>query len=99
MDRPAETARLTELLVERHQRGRLGTHGQALDPFRPMRDFRERLADRFAGGLPPVFGVLLHPSGSKVMQRVFGLPSRTEVTAKIQQDGFHGTGSDVDAEE
>jgi hypothetical protein len=33
------------------------------------------------------------------MQRVFGLADSTEVSAKVQQDGFHGAGSDIDAEE
>jgi hypothetical protein len=33
------------------------------------------------------------------MQRVFSLADRAEVSAKVQQDGFHGAGSDIDAEE
>jgi hypothetical protein len=33
------------------------------------------------------------------MERIFGLASGAEASAKVQQDGFHGTGSDIDAEE
>jgi hypothetical protein len=33
------------------------------------------------------------------VQRILGLADRAEVSAKVQQDGFHGTGSDIDAEE
>jgi hypothetical protein len=33
------------------------------------------------------------------MQRIFGLADRAQVSAKIQQDGLHGAGSDIDAEE
>jgi hypothetical protein len=64
-----------------------------------MRHFGERLADSLAGGPPPGFGILLHPCGPNVMQRIFGLADSAQVSAKVQQDGFHGTGSDIDAEE
>jgi hypothetical protein len=64
-----------------------------------MRDFGEGLANGLAGCLPPVFGVLLDPGGPNVMERVFGLADGAEVSAKVQQDGFHGTGSGIDAEE
>jgi hypothetical protein len=37
--------------------------------------------------------------GPNVMQRILGLADSAEVSAKVQQDGFHGTGSDIDAEE
>jgi hypothetical protein len=33
------------------------------------------------------------------MQRIFGLADRAQVSVKVQKDGFHGTGSDIDAEE
>jgi hypothetical protein len=33
------------------------------------------------------------------MQRIFGLADSAQVPAKVQQDGFHGAGSDIDAEE
>jgi hypothetical protein len=33
------------------------------------------------------------------MQRIFGLADRAEVSAKVQQDGFHGAGSGIDAEQ
>jgi hypothetical protein len=64
-----------------------------------MRDLGERLADGLAGGPPPVIGVLLHPCGPDVVERIFGLADRAQVSAKVQQDGFHGAGSDIDAEQ
>jgi hypothetical protein len=33
-----------------------------------------------------------------VVQRIFGLADGAEVAAQVQQDGFHGAGSDIDAE-
>jgi hypothetical protein len=42
---------------------------------------------------------LLHPRRPDVVERIFGLTSGAEVPAKVQQDGFHGAGSDIDAEE
>jgi hypothetical protein len=32
------------------------------------------------------------------MQRIFGLAGGAEVSVKVQQDGFHGTGAGIDAE-
>jgi hypothetical protein len=32
------------------------------------------------------------------MQRVFGLADSAEFSVKVQQDGFHGAGSEIDAE-
>jgi hypothetical protein len=33
-----------------------------------------------------------------VVKRIFGLPNRAEVPAKVQQDGLDGTGAGVDPE-
>jgi hypothetical protein len=33
------------------------------------------------------------------MQRVFSLANRAQVSAKVQQHGFHGAGSYIDAEQ
>jgi hypothetical protein len=33
------------------------------------------------------------------MEWILGLADGAEVSAKVQQDGFHGAGSDIDAEE
>jgi len=32
------------------------------------------------------------------MERIFGVADGAKASAKVQQDGFHGTGSDIDAE-
>jgi hypothetical protein len=33
------------------------------------------------------------------MERIFGLADGAEVSAQVQQDGFHGTGSGIEAEQ
>ena len=54
-----------------------------------MLDLRQRLANGFASCLPPVLGVLLHPRGAQVMERILGLADGAEVSAEVQQDGLY----------
>jgi len=49
--------------------------------------------------LPPVFRVLLHPPGSKMMEQILLLADGAEVTAEVQQDGFYGTGSGINTQQ
>jgi hypothetical protein len=64
-----------------------------------MLHLRQRSANGLAGCLPPVFGLLLHPRGAKVMQRILRLEDGAEVSAKIQKNGLYGTGSGIDSEQ
>ncbi len=85
--------------VQRQQSGRLGTHSHSQHPFRPMLHLRQRPANGLAGCLPPVLRLLLHPPGAKVMQRILRLANGAEVSAKVQKNGLHGTGSGIDSEQ
>lgn len=60
---------------------------------------RQRPTNGYASRLPPVFGVLLYPSGAKVMQRILCLADSAEVPAKVQKNGLYGTGSSIDSEQ
>jgi hypothetical protein len=86
-------------VVQGQESGGLATDGQAKNPLGTVRDLGEGLIDGCAGATPPIVRILFNPSGPEVVERVLRLAQGVKASARVQQRGLDGTGSDIYAKE